>query len=208
MKFICITVLLSVALSPTFGQQFSFKELVAMTKSQNAFEQSMAKKANFPKSKWEEEFVQHTEEENSTTVYFGLLKNFVEDSSKVDITRISVLGIIYIENYNLDDETGSTVYQWNQHKIWSVKGTFLPFRDRRNENTLSIKYGVRNEYLKVLDEINLNAKFIKTQESAGFFDDNQLLLMYKYLDIDIEVKSPLFSETGGEIRFIVPLKQH
>lgn len=205
MKCICIAVLLSVTLSPTFGQQFTFKELVAMTKSQNTFEQNMVKKANFPESKWEEKFVQYRKRD-SAVEYIVTSNHFYDDTSLVDVTRINILGIIYIENYSSDNGGGSTEYKWVEDKIWSEKGTLLPVRLSRNARSLYVFYNRRNEYLKVLDDINLNAKFIKSQKSIRPDDDNQILLIYKYLDVEIEVKSPVFSDGGGEIRIILPFK--
>lgn len=205
MKLRLTTFLLLAICMHSHAQQFQFKELVAMTKSQNAFEQSMAKVGNFPKSKWEEEFVQYTEM-NSSVIHHGLLKNFDDDSSVVDLTRISIVGVIYIENYSLDKDAGSTEYKWIKDKIWSEKGTLLPVRLSRNARSLYVYYNDRKEYQKVLDDININAKFLKSQKSIRPDDDNQILLFYKYLDVEIEVKSPLYADGGGEIRIILPFK--
>lgn len=205
MKFKTLTFFLLAFCVQSVGQQFGFKELVALTKSQYSFEQNMVKKSNFPESKWEQEFVEYTKKD-TPMVYPVLLENFVDDSSIVDVTRIKVLGIIYIENYSFEDGSGSTVYKWIEDKIWSEKGALLPQRLSRNARSLYVFYNERNEYLKVLDEINLNAKFIKSQKSIWPNDDNQILLFYKYLDVEIEVKSPLYADGGGEIRIILPFK--
>ena len=205
MKFKLIFLLLFFACIQSFGQQFGLKELVAMTRSQSAFEQNMAKKANFPKSKWEDEFVQYRKI-NDKTFYWTMFKNFNDDSSVVDITKILGVGLEYIENYNVNEEYGTTIYQWNGAKVVAERGALLTAHHYRNERSLSVKYQRREEYLKVLDQININAKFIETRESAGFFDEKQLLLIYKYLDVDIAVKSPRYSEIGGEIIFTIPVK--
>lgn len=205
MKLRITTFLLFNVCLQTFGQQFTFKELVAMTKSQNTFEQNMVKKANFPESKWEEKFVQYRKRD-SAVEYIVTSNHFYDDTSLVDVTRINILGIIYIENYSSDNGGGSTEYKWVEDKIWSEKGTLLPVRLSRNARSLYVFYNRRNEYLKVLDDINLNAKFIKSQKSIRPDDDNQILLIYKYLDVEIEVKSPVFSDGGGEIRIILPFK--
>ena len=205
MKFKLTFLLLFFACIQSFGQQFGLKELVAMTRSQSAFEQNMAKKANFPKSKWEDEFVQYRKM-NDKTYYWEMLKYFKDDSLVVNITRISGLGLVYIENYNVNEEYGTTIYQWNSAKVFSERGVLLTAHHYRNERTLSVNYQRRDEYLKVLDQINVNAKFIETRESTGFFDEKQLLLIYKYLDVDIAVKSPRYSELGGEIILTIPVK--
>ena len=205
MKFKLTFLLLFFACIQSFGQQFGLKELVAITRSQSAFEQNMAKKADFPKSKWEDEFVQYRKL-NDKDFYWTMLKNFNDDSLVVDITRISGVGLVYVENYNVNEEYGTAIYQWYGSKVFSEKGALLTVNNFRNERTLSVKYQMRDEYLKVLDQINVNAKFIETRESDGFFEEKQLLLIYKYLDVDIAVKSPRYSEIGGEIIFTIPVK--
>ena len=106
----------------------------------------------------------------------------------------------------MDKDAGSTEYKWIKDKIWSEKGTLLPVRLSRNARSLYVYYNDRKEYQKVLDDININAKFLKSQKSIRPDDDNQILLFYKYLDVEIEVKSPLYADGGGEIRIILPFK--
>jgi hypothetical protein len=187
------------------AQQFQFKELVAMSKSQSVFEQNMARKANFPKSKYDNEFVQYRKE-NNKVLYWELLKNFKDDSSVVNITKIFSRGLEYIENYSIDEEYGTTIYQWNDTKVFTEKGELLMSHQYRNSRQLTIKYQNRSEYLKILEQVNVNAKFIKSEESESYFDEKQLLLIYKYLDVEIVVKSPRYSEIGGDITFRVLAK--
>lgn len=205
MKLRLTTFLLLAICMHSRAQQFQFKELVAMSKSQSVFEQNMVRKANFPKSKNDSEFVQYRKE-NDKALYWELLKNFKDDSSVVNITKIISRGLEYIENYSVDEEYGTTIYQWNDTKVYTEKGELLMSHQYRNSRQLTIKYQNRSEYLKILEQVNVNAKFIKSEESESYFDEKQLLLIYNYLDIEIVVKSPRYSEIGGDITFRVLAK--
>ncbi len=187
---------------PVLGQQFTFKQLLSMTSSRSMFESSMIKIGNSPKSV--SSFSNYEYKlRNDSVVFIEVEDRFQIDSNMTDISKTTYEYSEFVENYDKDDEKGSTFYVFSSRKFSNLKGK-IPGSNEKNRISLEIEYIRSSDYLNVLKQITSISRYVETKDISFKSENPKYVSVYKIDSSIVEVCKSDDRSRGGTIKIIIP----
>lgn len=184
----------------TYSQQFSLKSLTTMLTNKALFEQNMVKVGNYPTSISSlSQYECRKSSSSSNTIHVLLEEEFVMDSTMTDVTKKTYLYSSFAENYNTEDETGSTFYSLSILKSQKIKGKLIP-SFQKDGAILTVQYVRSSDYFKILNEITSTSKYIETKKDTDKTIADEYISVYQIGSIKIEVKKSNDRLLGGTIK--------
>lgn len=185
---------------PTLAQQFSFKELLLMTSSRSKFESLMIKIGNYPKS-LSSYSIYESRYQIDSVITVNLEEHFKYDSTMKDIIKITYDYSKFVQNYDTEDETGTTFYTYTSKKTKNVKGG-IPRWTGKDNISLKVEYIQSSDYTNILKEITSISRYIETKDISNKIGYPEYVSTYKLDTFLINIIKSEERNRGGIIEII------